>query len=139
MIKNGSLQNIGVLLPYNTCESAKRGLGCPYLSVEYVKDYLWEKGVTCEFKYDDIHETKMDLDFHTDNPKVLTWWCAKGVQFKNVFILGCETEFYQDQRRPLYVAITRCSERLFLGFSSRMHSFFPDASSDLYYNPTENK
>lgn len=76
VIKNGDLQNVGILLPYNTNETAGRSAwktGKPNLSVEYVKDYLFNKGVLCEFKYDDEQTTQMDLDFHTDLPKILTW------------------------------------------------------------------
>ena len=102
------------------------------MSVEYVKDYLLSKGVTCEFKYTDMQETTMDLDFHSSNPKIMTWWCAKGLQFKDVFIPGCETSFDSDKRSALYVAMTRCSERLYVCYSRTLSTLFPDRSSSIF-------
>ena len=128
IIKNGSLTNVGILVPYNTKDKG-------FMSVEYVKDYLLGKGITCEFKYKDS-DAKV-LDFHTSNPKILTWWCAKGLQFKDVFIPGCDFAFLPDMRTPLYVAMTRCSERLYLGYTGRLNSFFPDSSSSLYDNRSD--
>ena len=104
------------------------------MSVEYVKDYLKGKGVTCEFKYNANQDTAMDLDFHSTNPKIMTWWCAKGLQFKDVFIPGCETSFSEDKRAALYVAMTRCSERLYLGYSGTLGSFFPSPTETIYNN-----
>ncbi len=125
IIKNRSLTSVGILLPYNTLQHG-------YLSVEYVKNYLLAKGITCEFKYNANEETEMDLDFHTNNPKIMTWWCGKGLQFKDVFIPGCDNEFSAEKLSAMYVAITRCSERLYLGYTSKLDSFFPDVASPLY-------
>lgn len=122
IIRNRSLTNVGILLPYNK--------GC--MSVEYVKNYLKNKGITCEFKYNANEATEMDLDFHSNNPKIMTFWCAKGLQFKDVFIPGCELEF--KSRAALYVAMTRCSERLYIGYSDSLCKFFPDPSSPIYNN-----
>ncbi|WP_281644661.1 AAA family ATPase [Bacteroides zoogleoformans] len=126
VIKNASLTNVGILLPYNTSDKGGR------YSVEYVKTYFFSKGITCEFKYNADKDTEMDLDFHSDNPKIMTWWCAKGLQFKDVFLPGCEYEYTPDKRAAVYVAMTRCSERLFLGYTGELNSFFPDKTSDLY-------
>lgn len=131
IIKNRSLTNVGVLLPFNTKDKG-------YMSVEYVKEYLKRKGVTCEFKYNANQETEMDLDFHSTNPKIMTWWCAKGLQFKDVFIPGCETSFSPDKRAALYVAMTRCSERLYIGYSRSLNTFFPSPTSPIYNNSTDN-
>ena len=126
IIKNRSLTNVGILLPYNNKATGNQ------LSVEYVKDYLKQKGVTCEFKYNDLQATEMDLDFHSTNPKIMTWWCAKGLQFKDVFIPGCESNFSPDKRAALYVAMTRCSERLYIGYSGNLNCFFPSSSSPIF-------
>lgn len=126
-IKNRSLTSVGILLPYNTQD---KGL----LSVEYVKNYFLQKGITCEFKYTANQETEMELDFHSSNPKIMTWWCAKGLQFKDVFIPGCDYSFDESKRAALYVAMTRCSERLYLGFSGSLNSFFPVQSSSIFNN-----
>lgn len=133
IIRNRSLTNVGILLPFNTSNYGK-------ISVEYVKDYLKGKGVTCEFKYTANKETEMDLDFHSNNPKVMTWWCAKGLQFKDVFIPGCEFPFDPDKRAALYVAMTRCSERLYIGYSGSLCSFFPNPkiASSIYNSSVDN-
>lgn len=125
IIKNRSLTNVGILLPFNTEDKG-------VWSVEYVKNYLVRKGITCEFKYNANQDTEMDLDFHSSNPKIMTWWCAKGLQFKDVFIPGCEKQ--TDKRAALYVAMTRCSERLYLGFTSTLSSLFPDKNNTIYNN-----
>lgn len=130
IIKNRSLTNVGILLPFNTDDKG-------YMSVEYVKDYLKRKGVTCEFKYNANQDTEMDLDFHSNNPKIMTWWCAKGLQFKDVFIPGCEASFTPDKRAALYVAMTRCSERLYIGYSGSLNSFFPSHTSPIYNSSTD--
>ena len=74
----------------------------------------------------------MDLDFHSSNPKIMTWWCAKGLQFKDVFIPGCEKR--TDKRAALYVAMTRCRERLYLGYTSSLSSLFPSQTDSVYNN-----
>lgn len=125
VIKNGALTNVGILVPHNTSDKG-------YLSVEYVKNYLLSKGITCEFKYNANQDTEMDLDFHSNNPKIMTWWCGKGLQFKDVFLPGCEHEYTPDKRAAVYVAMTRCSEHLYLGYTEELDSFFPDKTSDLY-------
>ena len=74
----------------------------------------------------------MDLDFHSSNPKIMTWWCTKGLQFKDVFIPGCEKR--TDKRAALYVAMTRCGERLYLGYTSSLSSLFPSQTDSVYNN-----
>ena len=124
-IKNRTMTSVGILLPFNRKEKGP-------MSVEYVKDYLFRKGVSCEFKYNADQETEMDLDFHSTNPKIMTWWCAKGLQFKDVFIPGCESIDDVNKRSALYVALTRCCERLYLGYSRNLSQLFPKKTSTLY-------
>ena len=60
---------------------------------------------------------------------------------KDVFIPGCESSWDETKRAALYVAITRCSERLYLGFSGRLNSLFPsisDSNSPYYSSRTLN-
>lgn len=132
IIKNRSLANVGILMPFNESRKANGRTGNPKLSVEYVKNYFINKGVSVEFKYDANGETEMDLDFHSSNPKIMTWWCAKGLQFKDVFIPCCEINYEEEKRSAIYVAMTRSSERLYICYSSSLSSFFPAPDSDLY-------
>lgn len=132
IIKNSSLSNVGILMPYNTCQKAINACGNEKLSVEYVKDYLIKKGVAVEFKYNANKATEMDLDFHSSNPKIMTWWCAKGLQFKDVFIPCCEVTYEDGKRSAVYVALTRTVERLYVCYSNSLSNFFPAPDSDLY-------
>lgn len=132
IIKNKSLSNVGILMPFNTKATANSRTGNMKLSVEYVKEYFIKKGVTNEFKYNANQETEMDLDFHSSNPKIMTWWCAKGLQFKDVFIPCCEINYEEEKRSAIYVAMTRSSERLYICYSNTLSNFFPAPDSDLY-------
>ena len=135
IIKNQSLSNVGILMRFNSRKTALSRVGNEKLSVEYVKDYFESKGVTVEYKYNMNGETAMDLDFHSTNPKILTWWCAKGLQFKDVFLPMCEITHEDNTRAALYVAVSRTSERLYLTYSNQLFTWFPDESSDVYANP----
>lgn len=137
MISNQSLSSVGILMPFNTKETADGHCGRPQMSVEYVKDYFLRKGVACEYKYDANKDTDMDLDFHSTTPKIMTWWCAKGLQFKDVFLPSsdymCKAGESEDKRSVVYVAATRPSERLYLVYTGQLDSdFFPSASSDIF-------
>lgn len=134
IIKNKSLSNVGILMPYNTKQKAFNGGGNEKLSVEYVKEYFIQKGITIEFKYNMNQSTEMDLDFHSSNPKIMTWWCAKGLQFKDVFIPCSEVNYEEEKRSAIYVAMTRSSERLYICYSNTLSKFFPTPDSDLYAN-----
>ena len=91
-------------------------------------------------------DTDMDLDFQSSNPKILTWWCAKGLQFKDVFVVDCDYDYIEQgetlkEKRTLasawYVALSRTSERLFISYNGKLVARFPNESSDLYINPVK--
>ena len=74
----------------------------------------------------DMDETKED---HTERVTLMTVHAAKGLEFKNVFIVGLEENLFpslrsesdaelEEERRLLYVAITRAEQRCYLSFSS---------------------
>lgn len=137
IIKNKSLSNVGILMPFNTKKTANSRAGNMKLSVEYVKEYFTQKGVAVEFKYSANQDTEMDLDFHSSNPKVMTWWCAKGLQFKDVFIPCSETTYEEQKRAAVYVAMTRTGERLYISYSGKLSSFFPEPTNGLYASTDE--
>lgn len=134
IIKNGSLSNVGILMPFNTKIKASYRMNNEKLSVEYVKEYFNLKGITNEFKFNANQSTEMDLDFYSSNPKIMTWWCAKGLQFKDVFIPCCNVNYEEEKRSAIYVAMTRCSEHLYICFSNSLSDIFPNTDSDLYAN-----
>ena len=74
----------------------------------------------------DMDETKED---NTELVTLMTVHAAKGLEFKNVFIVGLEENLFpslrsesdaelEEERRLLYVAITRAEQRCYLSFSS---------------------
>ena len=144
IIQNRALANVGILLRFNYPQKAINGSGVEWRSVKYVKDYFEGKGITVEYKYNIDKDSEMDLDFHSSNPKILTWWCAKGLQFKDVFIVDCDYDYIfhnrttKDQRRVAsawYVALSRSSERLYICYTGTLTDRFPATTSDFYSNP----
>lgn len=144
IIQNRALSNVGILLRFNNTTTAERQSGDEWRSVQYVKEYFESKGITVEYKYRINEDSEMDLDFHSSNPKILTWWCAKGLQFSDVFIVDCDYDYVvtgetlKEQRTlasAWYVALSRASERLFICYSGTLSKRFPETTSDLYANP----
>ena len=138
------MTNVGILLRFNTKQTAFSHSGDAKRSVQYVKEYFERKGITVEYKYNINKDTDMDLDFESSNPKILTWWCAKGLQFKDVFVIDCNYDYIEQgettkEKRTLasawYVALSRPSERLFISYIDRLANRFPDEFSELYANP----
>lgn len=114
IIKNKNLEDVGILFRHNE-------------DVEYAYRYLSEKGLTVEAKYG----RQMDLDFTSDNPKLMTYHSSKGLQFENVFVPDCNAED-EEERNPLYVAITRTYEALYIMHTGNLSSFFDAVPRDLY-------
>lgn len=146
IIKNRSLTNVGILLRFNTKSTAQKHTDDEKKSVEYVKDYFESKHITVEYKYNINKDTNMELDFKSSNPKILTWWCAKGLQFKNVFIVDCDFDYistgetWKDKKTVAsawYVALSRTSEKLFISYTGKLSSRFPEETSNLYDNPMQ--
>ena len=125
LINNG-LTNVGILVYYNG-------------QVEYIRDYFQSKGIPVQWKTQD----EMDIDFKSTSPKIITWHCAKGLQFNDVFIPCCGLDEYKQYvnwpRDPmtekipaLYVATTRPLENLYLIYSNKLAPVLPVASSPIY-------
>lgn len=74
----------------------------------------------------------MDLDFHSSNLKdTIITVCAKGLRLK--MLSRCDKN--TDKQAALYVVMTRCSERLYLGYTSTLSSLFPEKNNAVYkYN-----
>jgi superfamily I DNA/RNA helicase len=136
IVQNSSLTSVGILMPFNTTGTANSRVKDPKLSVEYVHNYLLNKGITNEYKYTANQETAMDLDFHSSNMKIMTWHCAKGLQFTDVFVPGCIINA-QDRKSSLFVALTRCCERLYVLHSNNLSTFFDQVNPDYWANNEE--
>ena len=118
--KEGGLTDMGILVFYNN-------------QVEYIRDYFAKKGIPVEWKTRDA----MEMDFKSTNPKVITFHCAKGLQFTDVFIPYSESFRDGCEKAALYVASTRPLNQLFLVYSNNLCSFLPPATSDIYANAQE--
>lgn len=123
---NNGLTDIGILVYYND-------------QVTKIRDYFQSKGIPVQWKTRD----EMDIDFKSTSPKIITWHCAKGLQFNDVFIPCCGLKEYRDyvsydfepmQERisALYVATTRPLENLYLLYTSNLAPALPIPSSPIY-------
>ena len=114
IIKNRNFEDVGILLRNNN-------------DVEKVADYLRRKGLNVEAKVND----NVELNFNSSNPKIMTYHSSKGLQFEVVFLPEC-TVSSQDDRNPLYVAITRTYQSLYITHSGNLSSFFDAVPTNLY-------
>jgi superfamily I DNA/RNA helicase len=114
IIKNRNFEDVGILLRNNA-------------DVKKVADYLTSKGIKVDAKVND----NVELDFNSSNPKIMTYHSSKGLQFEAVFLPEC-TASGTDDRNPLYVAITRTYQSLYIMHSGNLSSFFDAVPTNLY-------
>jgi len=114
IIKNRQFDDVGIFFRHNN-------------DAERAENYFSEQGLAVEVK----HKNKMNLNFDSTKPKLTTFHSSKGLQFEAVFIPNCNFSDYDD-RSPLYVAITRSYQSLFIMHSGDLSPFFNDVSSELY-------
>ncbi|SMD46365.1 Superfamily I DNA and RNA helicases [Aquiflexum balticum DSM 16537] len=114
IVKNRNFVDVGILLRNN-------------LQVKNVEEYLKSKGINVEAKVND----NIDLNFNSDNPKIMTYHSSKGLQFEAVFLPDC-TSSDNDDRNPLYVALTRTYQSLYILHSGNLSSFFDTVPGNLY-------
>ncbi len=97
---------------------------------DYIMNYLKKLAETHTTKEDYIHQVSMlsesdTLDKRADRITLMTLHASKGLEFKCVFIIGLEDGIIplyrakepaeiEEERRLLYVGMTRAKERLFL-------------------------
>ncbi|MGN0236280.1 MAG: 3'-5' exonuclease [Paludibacteraceae bacterium] len=76
---------------------------------------LLESRITSECKYSlgtNIYNNS--LDFSTSLPKIMTYHSAKGLQFDTVILPFCQSVRNEEERKALYVAMTRTKKNLFI-------------------------
>jgi len=115
IIKNRNFVDVGILFRHNT-------------NVEQAYNYLRNK-INVEAKFDRDRQTTMTLDFNSDNPKLLTYHSSKGLQFEAVFLPECTSS---DERNPLYVAMTRTYQSLYIMHSGNLSTLFDNVPINLY-------
>ena len=118
------------------------------LDVINIYNRLKELNVHCEMKYDDpgdYHKSVDTLDMSTDNPKIMTFHSAKGLQFETVFIPWVTDNplYMRTYRTPLYVAMTRTCRDLFLMYTGWLPHPLASIPQNLYkttmFNTVEDK
>lgn len=114
IVKNRSFEDVGILFRSNN-------------EVTRAADYLRRQGVNVEAKIND----KVELDFNSSNPKLMTYQSAKGLQFEAVFIPEC-TVSDNGSKNALYVALTRSYQALYVMHSGNLSSFFDEVPTDLF-------
>jgi len=126
IMKNRKITDAGILLP-----SGKM--------VQRAYEYLSQQGLNVEAKYEDkanYRNSRFDLDFSSNNPKIMTYHSAKGLQFEAVFLPECNVH-YNDARASLYVAITRSYQYLYVMYSKTLSPFFDTVPNNLYETTIE--
>ncbi|WP_248922334.1 UvrD-helicase domain-containing protein [Olsenella intestinalis] len=117
IISEWGLDDVGIIFPRN----------------EQVRDaylYFREAGWGVEAKYSCGRDWLNTLNFATTNPKLMTYHCAKGLQFGAVFLPECES--VDGFVGPLYVAMTRAYRSLFIMYSGSLPAPLRGVPEDLY-------
>ncbi|MBO7439836.1 MAG: ATP-binding domain-containing protein [Bacteroidales bacterium] len=125
VIKKQSLSDVGILLPHNE-------------DVINVSNLLNQNSCNHELRYTDQKNWRLSrdtLNFSTDNPKVMTYHSAKGLQFETVFLPYVDTlpsMPKKSEQKALYVAMTRTYKNLFVLYSGYLPSFLSNIPTELY-------
>lgn len=122
VIKDNTLTDVGILLPDND-------------EVKEVSEKLKSLGLNVEKKYNDkkdFHNNEDSLNFSTTNPKVMTYHSAKGLQFETVFLpMVCDADT-PEERKPLYVAMTRTCRNLYIMYNGSLPTPLDNIPKSLY-------
>lgn len=114
IIKNRNFVDVGILCKDNS-------------EVLMVSNFLKENGLpNVEAKIND----NIDLNFDSDNPKIMTYHSSKGLQFEAVFLPNCICD--NNYRNPLYVALTRTYQTLYVFHSDNLSELFDTVPEYLY-------
>lgn len=120
VVKSQNFTDVAILFAKNRGEH----------SVESAKKYFDKKYFAIEAKIG-YGAGSMDLDFKTDNPKIMTYHSAKGLQFEAVFLPMCNSGDEKD-RNALYVALTRTYRDLFILYSNHLSPFIASIDKTLF-------
>jgi superfamily I DNA/RNA helicase len=130
-INTRNYTDVAILLPFNIKNSARYNNF--HRNIETVSEYFDSKSFSHEVKDSD----KMELDFDSTEPKILTYHSAKGLQFETVFIPFCDYPGHDDwfikrYRNPLYVATTRTYRNLYITHSDPLTPFLNSVPASKY-------
>lgn len=138
LIKAGSWQEQLDFISETIEERGYTDVGILFPDNRMVKDadeYYKGKNFGVESKYD-IHwpdDTKFTLNFNSENPKILTYHSAKGLQFEAVFIPNCAKGYVKKaDNNPLYVAVTRTYQDLFILYTGSLTDLLDEVPKNLF-------
>lgn len=105
-------------------------------SVLQMNKQMIERGIRCEFKYNDTDGEKQNvsnLNFSTLVPKIMTYHSAKGLQFDIVILPQYNGASDAESKKALYVAMTRTMHKLYVLYSTpELLSPLKEVPSHLY-------
>lgn len=110
LINDNKYRNVGILVPEND------------LVLEIMNAFT-AANFACEFKYNagyNDSENKDTLDFKTERPKLMTYHSAKGLQFETVILPFYQGANNSDEKKALYVAMTRTYRNLYVLYDGRL-------------------
>lgn len=123
-IEERGYTDVGILLPDN--EWVKK-------ADEFYKKVEFRVEAKYNISWPD--NTKFTLNFHSENPKILTYHSAKGLQFQAVFVPNCSDSIInRNNINPLYVALTRTYQDLFLSYSGSLTELLSKVPNSLFEN-----
>ncbi len=138
LVKTGSWQDQLNFIKDTIDERGYTDVGILFPDNKHVKnadEYYQKRGILVEAKYD-INwpdDTKFNLNFHSENPKLMTYHSSKGLQFEAVFIPGCSMESLPGGNiNPLYVAMTRTYQDLFVLFTGNLTALLKEIPKNLF-------
>ena len=132
LINKNKWRNVGILLPSNSAVCEMYG-------------YLQERHLVCESKYEsknsdgqgineqDVLQASNDsLNFRSENPKLMTYHSAKGLQFETVILPMFVEAKSQAARKALYVAMTRTYRNLYVMYTGKLGAPLSNVPDHLY-------
>lgn len=122
IITDNKYRNVGVLVPDNEM-------------VYEIMSAFTDLNFACEFKYNagyNDSRNKDTLNFNTERPKLMTYHSAKGLQFETVILPYCKGANNTDEKKALYVAMTRTYRNLYVLYSGQLQSPLNQVPKHLY-------
>lgn len=122
LIHENNYRNVGILVPENEMVLEIMGL-------------FTNENFACEFKYNagyNDSSNKDTLNFKTKFPKLMTYHSAKGLQFETVILPYYQGANTTDERKALYVAMTRTYRYLYIIYSGALSDPLKKVPERLY-------
>ena len=122
IINDNKYRNVGILVADNE------------MVLEIMNSFTSSK-FACEFKYNagyNDSRNKDTLNFRTERPKLMTYHSAKGLQFETVIIPFFKGARNTDEKKALYVAMTRTYRNLYVLYDGILQEPLKNVPERLY-------